>query len=138
MRTRGVLTIASCISLALFLLLCATFPIKCHLNADAPAGWKLWGDTRIGAFKMGTISIYNGGFPYQGSILAVTSGPHVDPEWPHVTGFDGPGLYYRQIEFRDGVIWSTFTFSRVYPMILTAILPLVWIWRRRRATKRST
>lgn len=124
MNKRLTLTIASCVSLAVLVALCATIPLECKWGGYGPTGWVLWGDTRIGAFHHG-LSIYNNLCPYSGSIVKVAGN-----EWPHVSGFDGPGLYYRRIEQRSGETWWTLTVSRAYPFGMAAIFPVIWLVRR--------
>ena len=71
--------------------------------------------------------------PYHGSIIAVTS-----PEWPIKRIFskqrafgDFCGIYYRYFRWADSgnVLW-TLSVSLFYPMIVFAVLPTIWGWKR--------
>jgi hypothetical protein len=75
--------------------------------------------------------------PYRGSIVAIDGGG------PTTEGFDAPGIYYRlhryavgDLIFPNGFEWWTLRISIWYPLVITAILPAIWLPRRLRALRR--
>jgi hypothetical protein len=85
----------------------------------------------------GSIAFFNDGEngPYGGSIIALSSGVH--PARMDKAGYDFPGIYYRYFRFWDSgeVIWTVMV-SLVYPAAILSILPVMWLWCRRRRTGR--
>jgi hypothetical protein len=60
----------------------------------------------------------------------MTIGIAGSPNIPRVTGFDDlPGVYYQRVQGCDGTVVWRFLLSLWYPLIATAILPLVWLAR---------
>lgn len=92
-----------------------------------PDGYPLGHRVRILAYK-GEVSLYNQSLPYQGGAIGVSSVRSRSP-WPHESGFDFPGVYFRHFTwpgmFPGGTYW-TLTFSLLWPLFLTAIAPLAW------------
>ena len=96
----------------------------------------LFGDVhlRVDGSKL---TLHNQRLPYTGSILWVSSGLSPSPPNPyHVTGFDFMGLYYRYITRPKFGNWMTLTMPVLYPLCLTAVIPLVWFVRRRLLRRR--
>jgi hypothetical protein len=80
-------------------------------------------DSRLVIFNDATFG------PYAGSIIAIAG----TPNGPSVSGFgDTAGVYYRLIRWPNGHSFRTLTLSLFYPLIVTAILPTIWIVRRSR------
>jgi hypothetical protein len=65
--------------------------------------------------------------PYRGSIYNVSDG-----QGPRMRGFDGIGIYYRNLEAGSQSRFWTLMVSLWYPVILFAILPVIYLWRKRR------
>lgn len=73
---------------------------------------------------------------YHGSIIALTSPERpIERIFSERRGFgDTLGIYYRYFRRADtGAVLWTFSVSLFYPMIVFAVLPLMWGWRRWRA-----
>ena len=78
--------------------------------------------------------------PYHGSVIEL-SGRNGDVRpCIKVTGFgDGAvGVYYRHLRWLDSsrVIW-TFAINLLYPLVIFAVLPALWMWRRWRQSHHS-
>src|SRR5687768_10530978 len=86
----------------------------CHISIDARGA-----DARLEVFNDSNYG------PYAGSIIG--SGP----DGPTVSGFgDVAGIYYRMIRWRDGTSLWTLSLSLMYPLLVAAILPVVWLVRQ--------
>ena len=119
----SILAILAAVSLALFVVFLYTWDLgPSHEDLiGGKAGIPLWKDIRVASLPE-SFSVFNQ-VPYSGSILGVDGAPNL----PEVSGFNFPGIYYRSILYKNGTVWRTFTLSKVYPAILAATLPLIWI-----------
>jgi hypothetical protein len=70
--------------------------------------------------------------PYLGGTLGITSKGSQHPTQIRDTQFDAIGVYFRLIRWPSGPKIWTVTLSLWYPLALCAILPTMWIIRRRR------
>ena len=71
--------------------------------------------------------------PYRGSVIAMGSSPN-----PTMTGFgDTAGIYYRIIRWPGGNVLWTLSVSLAYPLVMTMVIPVVWIIRRKLGTRRG-
>jgi hypothetical protein len=110
-------------------------------------------DYRLGA-EDGAVWIYNQNMPYTGGIIGLASTndpPPINKFWGlgslgfrHEIDFDRhgkismtinccdlPGIYFRQFWVPDqGPAYTTLSVSLCYPFLLSAILPLYWIYRK--------
>ena len=77
--------------------------------------------------------------PYRGSIISLT-GEKGNPDNPYIKKGWGPGfgVYYRHILWPESgsTLW-TLAISFAYPLAFFSILPLIWLWRRRRKCRKS-
>jgi hypothetical protein len=80
----------------------------------------------VGFFD-GGVWFYSDQWPYRGSIIQVDGQPPLLRQ----AGFDFSGIYYRIFRFPADSTWSLVV-SLWYPIVLSAILPALWIYRRRR------
>jgi len=98
---------------------------------DAPdtTGLRIANDAWIGVFG-GRTSIYNRSRPYRGSIIGVSTRGK-SPAQPAAKHFDFAGVYYRHRRWRDGHTYWTLTTPTVYFVVVTAILPGLWLYKRR-------
>lgn len=68
--------------------------------------------------------------PYRGSIIEITAPGHASQI--ESTAFDSLGVYYRHFRWpNDTTLW-TLSLSLVYFVVLSAMLPFVWIIRHSR------
>ena len=75
--------------------------------------------------------------PYSGSIVGIVRGPG-DPNGPQISGVgDVAGVYYRMIRWSSGASLWTVSLSLIYPLLLAAALPLAWLVRRSRGSRRG-
>jgi hypothetical protein len=107
---------------------------------------------RLG-FECGSIFLYSYEMPYRGSIIGLSSDendpPPVVQKWEFGgygfshsvsfhktekmswTGCDLPGIYFRRFwNFDNKPPYTTLETSLWYPILLFALLPLLWIFRR--------
>jgi hypothetical protein len=90
----------------------------CHISVDARGA-----DARLEVFNDATYG------PYSGSIIGIVG----DPNGPTVSGVgDVAGIYYRMIAWPNGTTLWTLSLSLAYPLLLAAVLPVVWLTRRSR------
>jgi hypothetical protein len=83
----------------------------------------------------GCVVFFNNGQygPYRGSIIGLSAGP--DDTLPYQRtawgDLESSGVYYRHIYWPDSdtPLW-TLAISLLYPFLLFAVVPLVWMWRR--------
>ena len=87
-----------------------------HAGPTVKVGPSVW--VSLGG---GRIWLHNAPHPYQGSILHVVG----DPDPPHVTGGDFPGVYLRVITHRSNPAWWTLACSPLYFLIPFTILALI-------------
>jgi hypothetical protein len=126
-KQHRIFTLAAIFSVILFLLLLIMIPLSTTpWGGEGPVGWRLWDDVRIGNFGFG-IALYNQGQPYTRS--GIIGLKNDSSEFPKVQVFEFPGLYYHHFQFETGSVWWTLTLSRVYPIVLTSILPAAWLLR---------
>ncbi len=91
---------------------------ECHLSIDHRGE-----DGRLEIFNDANYG------PYAGSIIAFTG----DPNGPSISGFgDTAGIYYRLIRWPNGTSLWTLSVSLSYPLIVAAVLPAIWLFRRSR------
>jgi hypothetical protein len=87
----------------------------------------------------GRLAIYNNADygPYCGSIIALGDrAGHTSPEFLERTGFgDTWGIYYRYFRTAEWTLW-TLKVSLMYPIIIFAALPVVWLVRTLVARRR--
>ena len=141
-------TAISALSLVLLLALVATLPFSSQWESPSePIGFRVWGSLRVSALD-GSFYVFNRDWHYTGSILEMARGD----ERRRIDGFDGgwfgwsketahdsakwvqldkrlrwPGVHYHYLSFRDGADWWTLGVSRVWPIMITAVLPVVWL-----------
>ncbi len=75
--------------------------------------------------------------PYQGSMISLDGekGNHNNPYIKKGWG-PGYGVYYCHILWPEsGATLWTLAISFAYPVVLFSILPLIWLWRRRKGGK---
>ena len=122
----AVSTIVFCLLLAAWFAADAVDPRKqfislssgCHLSIDARGA-----DPRVHVFNDSSYG------PYAGSIVGIVG----DPNRPKVSGFgDLAGVYYRMIRWSSGRSLWTLSLSLIYPLLLAAVVPVVWLLRRSR------
>jgi hypothetical protein len=75
----------------------------------------------------GGLWFYSDQLPYHGSIIQLGDQPPILQK----SGFDCPGVYYRYFRFPTNTIWSVMI-SLWYPVVALAILPVIWMFHRRR------
>jgi hypothetical protein len=113
-------------------------------------------------FENGAAWLYNGGMPYRGGIISLSGGTNTpqpisrswswgDCDFGHKIEFEGrgqisvtasycdlPGIYFRQFWYPgQQSAYTTLMLSLWYPVLLSAVLPLLWISRRIRLRKKS-
>jgi hypothetical protein len=72
--------------------------------------------------------------PYMGSVIGIAG----DPNGPKVSGVgDMAGVYYRMIRWPNGAVLWTLSFSLWYPLLFALPVPIVWLIRRTRHTRRG-
>jgi hypothetical protein len=130
----NIFVVCSTILLLLFLATCLfagnVDPIKRHLSLSH--GCHLSIDTSLfgPSFEIFNDADYG---PYRGSIIEVT-GPRHSLQ-VKATGFIFPGIYYRLFRWPNGTSLWTVSLSLVYPLLFSAILPVVafarYVRRRR-------
>jgi hypothetical protein len=80
------------------------------------------------------LELFNDASPYSGGIVGIAG----DPRGPTVSGVgDAAGVYYRMIRWPDGRSVWTLSLSLIYPLVLAAVLPALWIIRRSRGRRRG-
>ena len=70
--------------------------------------------------------------PYLGSVISITDDKGVAHPPVEKTGFgDAWGVYYRHLRWLDSgeIVWTA-AISFVHPLLIFAILPVIWTWRR--------
>ena len=114
---------------------------------------------RLG-FEGGSMWLYTHAMPYQGSIMWISGTndpPPVVRAWnlgpygfAHIvrsvrsgkmseSTCDLPGIYFRRFwDFDANPAWTTLRMSLGYPLLLLAILPALWLYRRRRLCLRKS
>lgn len=117
-RSRTRLAVASsigCFLLTVVLLVSYRLDMTKHGLAVTPT-------FHVGFFE-GGVWFYSDYWPYHGDIIAI--------ERPLKTsGLDFPGIYYRYFRYPAST-WSLMV-SLWYPILLSAILPVFWIFHHRR------
>lgn len=78
-------------------------------------------------FFSGGLWLYSDQLPYQGSIIQVDGQPPLLRQ----SAFDFSGIYYRYFHFPADTTWSL-RVSLWYPVLLSAIAPVFWMYQRRR------
>src|SRR5271157_3829938 len=110
--------------------------------------WSFWTDPRKDcvsfsgnfhvAVENGRVSFFNvkDYGPYHGSLISLSSaqGPAF-PAFAERRGFgDTLGVYYRYFRWADsGIVLWTLSVTLLYPMVVFAMLPTIWAWKRWRA-----
>jgi hypothetical protein len=112
-------------------------------------------------FENGAAWLYNGGMPYRGGIISLSGGTNTpqpisrswswgDCDFGHKIEFEGhnrvsmittysdlPGIYFRQfLAPSQRSAWTTLRVNLWYLILLSAILPIVWISRHVRLRKK--
>jgi hypothetical protein len=110
--------------------------------------WSFWTDPRKEclsfsenfhvAVENGRVSFFNvkDYGPYHGSVISLSSGEETAySSFAERRGFgDTLGIYYRYFRWADsGIILWTLSVTLLYPMIVLAVLPTIWAWKRWRA-----
>jgi hypothetical protein len=103
--------------------------------------WSYKTDPRVDRLSIGDsfhVGVYRGRLeffslkigPYHGSTISLGDGSEIS-RW----GFgDAYGIYYRYFRWADsGAVLWTLSVSLSYPMIVFAVLPTIWGWKRWRA-----
>lgn len=94
----------------------------CHLSIIYARG----ADARLLVFNDSSYG------PYLGSIIGFAE----DPNPPVVSGVgDVAGVYYRLIRWPNGNVLWTLSLCLLYPLIVSALLPAVWLVRRSRRSR---
>lgn len=93
-------------------------------------GFPLARSFHVGVFD-GALWFHSHSLPYTGGTLAMVREGFPSPR---TTGFDFPGVYYRfiRLSLNPEPLW-TLRLSLAYPVILSLVLPLLWLrrlWRR--------
>jgi hypothetical protein len=100
-----------------------SFSRGCHLSISSRGA-----DARVHFFNDSNYG------PYGGSIVGIAG----DPNGPKVSGVgDVAGVYYRMIRWPGGVSLWTLSLSLIYPLLLAAASPVVWLVRRSRRSRRG-
>lgn len=83
----------------------------------------------------GNVVFFNQNMPYQGSIITLAGDNTVGE-----TGFTGAGIYFRHIihTVETDKNWWTLMISLWYPIIVFAVLPLVFVIKKLRPTAKGT
>jgi hypothetical protein len=120
--------------LALAILLVASFQWKWH-----DPGIRVAGNVRVGASD-GTIAIYNDSQPFFDGTVGMSGGPGWPrPKCPRDVSLRFPGFTFHHFtwpgEWPTGTYW-TFAVALIYPLILTAIMPTLWLARYARTRRR--
>ena len=67
--------------------------------------------------------------PYGGSVVGFVGSPNL----PTVSGIgDFAGIYFRRLQWPNGDLIWTLSLSLVYPLLISVVLPAIWLARRRR------
>lgn len=156
-RTLATLTLLSAVVLCFLIVI---WPVSYSLNLSrslstdtlAPSdSISITSNYRLG-FERGSMWLYTYEMPYRGSIIWISDTndpPPVVHAWKlgdygifHVVrsntsekmserACDLPGIYFRRIwNFDDKPPYTTLRVSLWYPILLLAVLPLLWIFRR--------
>jgi hypothetical protein len=96
---------------------------SCHLSVNARGA-----DARVQVFNDSSYG------PYGGSIIGLAG----DSTGPTASGVgDVAGIYYRMIRWPNGTSLWTLSLSLAYPLLLALPLPVVWLIRRSRRSRRG-
>jgi hypothetical protein len=131
------------LSLLLCVLLLVLWPVTYSHNTVSGLSLRISNDVRVATFE-GQLSVFNAGRPYTGGIISVAAGgaPPSRPAWPQmsiwpqVSSFDCLGLYFWHLRWPGKSYW-TFRLTIIYPILLTALIPTLWLFMRRRGATRG-
>ena len=130
---RRLFTCVSVLSLVMWFATVASLALSYNLDPRA-GGIRVFHNIRVGVFG-GRFSVYNQIYPYGGSIIAITGSPG-----PRRASFDFAGVYYRHFtwpgHYPGGSYW-TLTIPLLYPLLLSAALPLAWLAARVRRHRKN-
>jgi hypothetical protein len=88
----------------------------------------------------GWLALYNQSQPFFDGTIGVSSAFGPQPRWPDARSLRFPGFHYLHItwpgEWPGGTLW-TFAIWLGYPLIITAILPAMWLMLAARNRWRS-
>ena len=122
-------------TLVLWLATFVTNPWDHHVSLTNRIHIGVWGGP--GGDTLGRLVIFNDAEygPYRGSIIQLGDGkgnlyPRFDRE---LVWGDSFGVYYRYFRWPDGRTLWTLMVSLWYPLLLFAVLPVVWVFRQKRS-----
>jgi hypothetical protein len=107
-------------------------------------------DFKMG-FENGAIWLYSGAMPYRGGIISVadkhstrvvhgwdwrhfgfTHVEYLNSSLPDERMCDLPGIYFRRFVWPGSPPWTTLRVTLCYPILLSAALPILWVFRHGR------
>ncbi|HTL17035.1 MAG TPA: hypothetical protein VL793_07350 [Patescibacteria group bacterium] len=115
----------------------ATLLVLFALSHDVVAGFKggiaVTSRFHVGVFD-GGLWFHSDSLPYRGSVIAMSGS---SSKAIRKKGFDLPGVYYRHFRFplEPEPLW-TLRLSLDYPLVVSAIFPLLWLNQVLRARRK--